>query len=332
MSVHIHPMQFSKAGFSDPASRMEKLLDLWSPRLAKAFRDAVANVKKEMTEEILDQMIDRGDLTKFEALIVRAADKFSTFWAAAFIASGNATASTIAAGSGTEALFDVSDLTVINRLRIAKMEFMRAFLNEQRQIAISVITVGSTIRSNREQQASALIDAVGLTERQNDTIDNYRRLLEQGSREALSRELRDRRFDSTLERSIDGDIALTPEQIENQVAAYRRKFINHRAKVIGDTQAGMALNEGRFNSFNQSIASGDLQEEQITRIWRTNIDGRERNTHNYLNGKKVTGMKEKYISSSGAQLLHPHDPSAPIDEIIGCRCGEEYVIKDISDE
>ena len=136
--------------------------------------------------------------------------------------------------------------------------------------------------------------------------------------------MRDRRFDSTIRNARRKP--LTPEQIERQVQRYRERFLAFRAINIGRTQAGQALNQARHESYQQAVDSGDLDESQIQRIWNTNIDSRERLSHNVLHRSTVRGLSERYETSTGARLLHPIDPNGPAGEVINCRCTETFGI------
>ena len=75
-----------------------------------------------------------------------------------------------------------------NRVIIGLQQQQAEALAEMRRQFANVVP----IRSPQE-----VIRGLNLTARQNTAVANYRRLLEEGSAQALSRELRDRRFDPT---------------------------------------------------------------------------------------------------------------------------------------
>lgn len=80
-----------------------------------------------------------------------------------------------------------------------------------------------------------------------------------------------------------------------------------RARRIARTEVAEAFNGGRFAT---------MKETGVTQIeWLTARDSRVRETHEDLDGEKVS-IGEKF--SNG--LLYPLDPSGPPQEIVNCRC------------
>lgn len=55
------------------------------------------------------------------------------------------------------------------------------------------------------------------------------------------------------------------------------------------------------------------------KTWHTQLDLRVRNTHRGMQGQKVL-IDEKFHSPSGATLMYPGDPTAPLSETASCRC------------
>jgi uncharacterized protein with gpF-like domain len=150
-------------------------------------------------------------------------------------------------------------------------------------------------------------------------VDNYRALLESGNRQALERELRDRRFDRTVEEAIANDEVLAPATIERMVSRYHDRFLDLRAETIARTESLRALSEARQEATEQIIEQTGILPEAVTRTWRATHDERTRDTHAAMDGQRV-GLTEPFISPSGAQLMYPGDPSAPASETISCRC------------
>jgi hypothetical protein len=83
----------------------------------------------------------------------------------------------------------------------------------------------------------------------------------------------------------------------------------HRARTIARTESVAALNEG------QHLAATDHNVLQSKR-WLSQADGRVRDSH-------VDAANEGWIPLSSAfanGLQYPHDPSAPAEEAVNCRC------------
>jgi|HubBroStandDraft_4_1064222.scaffolds.fasta_scaffold10941_3 hypothetical protein len=102
--------------------------------------------------------------------------------------------------------------------------------------------------------ARNLRESIGLTAQQAAAVQNYRRLLETGSTDALTRALRDKRFDVEPE-----DLTkLTPVQIDARVDAYRRRYLAYRASTIARYETLAAANGGALNSIHSSVNAGIL--------------------------------------------------------------------------
>lgn len=111
------------------------------------------------------------------------------------------------------------------------------------------------------------VRSIGLTLRQLEAVANYRRALEQGSMDALTRELRDRRFDRTVRRAMADDRPLSRDQIERMVARYRQRFIGYRAEAIARTEALRAVHEGADEAYRQASERGDLDASALVCTW-----------------------------------------------------------------
>lgn len=135
----------------------------------------------------------------------------------------------------------------------------------------------------------------------------------------LQRTRRDRRFDRSVTRAIREGGKVSPEIANRAVTAYSRRLLELRGQTIGRTEAMSALGEAQNEALNQAVEAGAIQENQIRRVWRSAGDLRVRDTHKSLNGESV-GLRERFISPSGASLRFPADPSAPVSERANCRC------------
>ena len=324
MCVHYESEVFHKRDFTDPAERIARLLEIWSARIATAFREAIESIKTELDLRELEVLIARGELNRVESRITAAATRVASVSGEAFVASARDTSRLLSQALTTTISFDLSNERAISLVRRNRLNLIAEFTQEQREVVRASVINSLQTGQGPRRQAQVVRDAIGLTASQNRAVDNYRALLEAGSRQALSRDLRDRRFDSTIRNARRRP--LTPEQIERQVQRYRERFLAFRALNIGRFQAGVALNQARHESYRQAIESGRLDESQIQRSWNTNIDSRERLSHNILNGATVRGLSERYVTITGARLLHPIDPLGPADEVFNCRCTESFTI------
>lgn len=86
-----------------------------------------------------------------------------------------------------------------------------------------------------------------------------------------------------------------------------------RTEVVGATNAG---------AYEQMIATGF----EMTKTWLATNDERTRPSHADADGQTV-GLKEKF-EVGGVLMDRPHDPAAPPDEIIQCRCTLTFEMPD----
>ncbi len=88
----------------------------------------------------------------------------------------------------------------------------------------------------------------------------------------------------------------------------------HRALTIARTEIGSASNQATMALARDRVAAG----ADVEKVWLTIQDGRERQTHHDANGQ-ARDLDEPF-DVGGAELMQPGDPSAPLKEIINCRC------------
>ena len=92
-----------------------------------------------------------------------------------------------------------------------------------------------------------------------------------------------------------------------------------RAQSIARTEVLTASNEGNYRG---AIATG----LQLKKRWLTRLDGRERDSHRAANGQTVE-LFESY-KVGGSSMMRPGDIRAPAEEVINCRCVEQYIRTD----
>jgi hypothetical protein len=134
----------------------------------------------------------------------------------------------------------------------------------------------------------------------------------------LTRELRDRRFDRSVRRSIRTQEPLTPAQIDRMVERYAQRYVKHRAEVIGRTEALRSVHQGVNEGYEQAIESGKLDRANLERTWDSSRDSRVRRTHRFLNGQKRP-WGGTWATENGV-IRYPGDPEAAAEETIQCRC------------
>lgn len=162
--------------------------------------------------------------------------------------------------------------------------------------------------------ARGLRSIVGLAPNQADAVRNFERLLREGDREALTRAWRDRRFDGTLRKALGrGGKGLSDKQINNMVAAYRRKAIASNAATQSRSAALDAYRTGQKLSWEDAFDKDLAERKLMTKTWWTVGDDRVREEHDELHGERVP-FDEPF--SNGEDI--------PGEASYSCRCGAEY--------
>lgn len=196
------------------------------------------------------------------------------------------------------------------------------------------------------EQAREIKSMVGLTQSQAKAVNNFRKNLEsfhlkrnanswglgnkidrvngrqvwrygeggQPQDGILTRRLRDFRYDGQLRTAMKTGKPLTPEQINKMVAAYQRKFIQHRARTIARTESLRATNKGIRLSFQNAVKQGQVAEDDVTRDWILALDERTCPTCSAIpkmnpNG---VGLNEPFKTPIGPVMEGPIHPE--------CRC------------
>jgi F like protein len=173
---------------------------------------------------------------------------------------------------------------------------------------------------------------IGLSSIQAQWALNYRERLASGDpaqlREALGMTLRDKRFDSMVERAIKDEKRLSVDDVARMYNRYVDNAVQLRGETIARTETGAAVHKAAHEAFKQTLDQTNYTADDVSRTWRSAADNKVRHTHEELNGQTVIGLDNPFVSPSGAKLMHPLDDSlgAPADEIINCRCDEEINI------
>lgn len=304
---------------TDPERRLLDLVSRAEPRLRRALLNAVVAARGTHTLAELTALIEAG---QFERALDEAARA-----GVIRLADDTAAVFTLAGREGAEFLSDVLEIAVgfdqvndraVRVMQGERLRLVREFTAEQRRATRAAMVDGIRRGLNPVDQARNFRASIGLTERQQLAVENYRRLLERGSAEALTRELRDRRFDTSVRRALRTGEPLTTVQVGRMTERYRERYVAFRAVTIGRTEALRAVHAGTDEAYRQAVEEGLLDGDQLRRKWVTARDERVRSSHRHLGGM-VRGPDETFPGANGA-LRFPGDPAAPASETVRCRC------------
>lgn len=204
------------------------------------------------------------------------------------------------------ALDRIVDITAQQRETIRN-----ALMNQSVLQGIGPLDVARTIRQ-----------AIGLTMYQEAQVQTFRSQLQALDPRALNRNLRDKRYDPTLQRAIDSGIPLTTEQLDAMTDAYHRRSIALRAETIARTESIRATTYGALARAQEVLDQHPSLD--VIKIWHATHDARTRDTHVNLDGKQVVGIRTPWITSANNTIKWPHDEDAPASETINCRCYVEW--------
>lgn len=150
-----------------------------------------------------------------------------------------------------------------------------------------------------------------------------------GLRNYLARGRRDRRFDKTVTKAIREGKAIDPATAKTMATRYAASMLKLRGEVIARTEGLPAIRAAKREAYQQLIDDGRVDAQSIVRGWHTIKDGRQRDSHDSMNGQQVRGLDMPFQTPNGAALLYPGDVSlgAAGSETISCRCDESISIR-----
>lgn len=302
----------------DPEHRLEALLAAASLQLQRVFLTVIRHIESTYDLENVIRLIETGQWTQaLDELVteVRAVGHASNLH---FVNAGGSAANWLADAGVFRVGFDQTNLRAIREMQNNTLSLVTRFTQAQRDATHLALTQGVQQGVNPREMARAFRQSIGLNGPQQAALGNYRRLLEQGSREALNRELRDRRFDATVDRAIRNRTPLTRDQIDRMAERYRERLLIHRSEAIARTEALRSVNGGAESLFQQAVDMGKIRADQLDRKWVSARDSRVRDTHRQLNGQ-VRKFGQSWTTKHGA-IRYPGDPNAHASEVVHCRC------------
>ena len=211
-------------------------------------------------------------------------------------------------------------------IRVATLEAIVQIVDSQRAAIRQAMSRGFMEGLGFEAMSRLFRGAIGLTAAQERAVNNYEVLLRKGTLEALTRTLRDRRFDRTVERAALTGRPLSEEQIRRMVDRYRERFVAHRAATIARTEGLKVTSLGRQLATEQMIRQLGIAPERIIRRWNSTHDKRVRDFHLSMDQDDAT-LNGMFTDGLGNKLKWPGDPDAPPETIINCRCTVTVEVK-----
>jgi len=204
--------------------------------------------------------------------------------------------------------FDVLSPHVVTAIRTLDTKVIQGLVAEVQATVRQHVQAGLEAGQGPAAIARGLRSVLGLAPNQEAAVRNFEALLRAGDREALTRVLRDRRFDGTLTRAFAGD-GLSEAQIDRMTTAYRRGMVAFNAETHARTAALDSTKRGQALAWEQAVEQGVVDGGRLRKRWATVGDDRVRPTHQAMNGE-VVPADQPY---SNGQMV-------PGEDEYNCRC------------
>lgn len=253
------------------------------PELRAAFERAVARAQAIFTPKALAALLEAGDVELAVNTILAAfGEELEGYRDAVREAVQTSAKTQIARGvfglgaapASVRATFDILNPRVVAWLRDYELNLITQITEETRNGIRQVLLDGLRHGLNPVETARRMRPLIGLTSQQAQAVLNYRRELETRDRGALERALRDRRHDPTVARALRERATLSPQQIEDLVSKYERRWIKFRSETIAREESMRALHAGNRLTWEQVFAKGGASERDVRRFWHTAHDER----------------------------------------------------------
>jgi hypothetical protein len=340
-----------------PRQALDALIDLFAPDIRSAFLASVQDLTDNIVVGGMIDAIQQGDVEAAFRTLGFSPAAMRPLTAAierAYETGGVMTGKTFPKYLNTPSgkavfRFDVRNSRAEAWLRDKSSILVARIEDDTRRNLRNVLTAGMEEGRNPRNVALDIVGrvgtdgkrtggVVGLAPNQEAWVRSARtRLLAAGRDDTASQyfnmELRDKRFDKTVQAAIDSGKPLPADVIDKLVMRYKDNALKHRGENIGRTEAMQALNASEYEATKQAVDTGAIKNSNVQREWDSAGDMRVRPSHVKLDGIRV-GLDEPFVSPlTGARMMFPGDTSfaAPANEIIACRCRARSVIDWLDD-
>lgn len=325
------------------ANRWEDLISAWEGPLRKAFMEAVYNLRDAAQIDMIAKMLERGDIDgalRAVGLDPAAFRGFDRTISDAYESGGLYTSNIIPVTRDAEGFRVVFQFAIRNPraeawLKDHSSQAVSEILDDQRNMIRARLTAGMEKGVNPRTAALDLVGrinpatkkreggVIGLTSTQEEWVRGYEDALASDKpSDALTRALRDKRFDAAVMRAEKAGEPVPADLRAKMAQAYRNRALRYRAETIARTEAMASLHQSQDEAMKQAVEKGAVNAGVISYIWRATKDKRTRDTHRAMDGQ-TKPMGVPFQSPSGAFLAFPGDPDAPAAEVIRCRCWRE---------
>lgn len=341
-----------KAKKSAKITQIEELAAKIEPELAKVLDDLLAKMGDTVDLDAIIAALQAGDVSKVISLIA-AVDAPATEGMVAEVfqeavwAGGALTAAGMTGTTSVQFVFNRLNPRLIDWMNSYTFNLIKEIKLSTREAIREKLASGMTAGQNPIKVARGIKEVVGLTRRQAQAVENFRKELETfhlkssakgwglgnkidrvNGRQVFRpdedgspldgidlRRNRDFRFDPSLKSAMSSGKPIPPDKIDKMVAAYARKYRQYRARTIARTEALRATNFGVQDAWRQAIEAGSIPEDLVRRQWIVSRDERLCEICApipKLNPKRGVKFGQPFVTPNGPTFLPPIHPN--------CRC------------
>ena len=157
--------------------------------------------------------------------------------------------------------FDMTSPEAIQFLSTYLMGLIKDVSLETRLAIQGVVGEAFKTGGHPYEQARSIRGMIGLTQQQSKAVENFRAALSgdpASMRQALTRALRDKRFDPTVLRAARTGANLSQDQIDTMTTRYYERYLKYRSENIARTETIRASHIGQRETWRQAQAQGYL--------------------------------------------------------------------------
>jgi len=238
------------------------------PSIRKSFLEAMTALRDALSVATMTTIIAAGDtakLTEYVLAALGALEQVQDAISDSIVRAGATVAETMP--KQVLVRFDRYDAEMIRRVNAESLKLVQQITEDVRVTLADIVRDGLSSGGGPAVTAQNIKTEIGLTQRQRKAVANFRRMLIEGDREALTRELRDRRFDRTLEQVFTGARRLSPEEIQRMTDRYAERYIRYRAESIARTESIRAQAVGNAQAWAQALKTNPGLRLRVKRRW-----------------------------------------------------------------
>lgn len=340
--------------------RLRELIARLEPVLARAFREAMQDLRDGVDYSALVSALERNDVESAVAALNIESSVFNEFARAkteTYSAAGVAQTAYIPSPKDRRITFrfdmenpvakqwisqNVGEMVAgleVEQVRIVRSTILQGYGEGNSPITIARVLSGKVDKSTGRRTGGL----IGLSEPQTRYVESMRRRLTSGKTSDLRKILgiredgtpipdsgmtrRNKRFDTIIRRHLKSGTKIPTADVARMTSSYSDRLLQRRAEDIARTETGQAVMASRIEAFRQSASKANVDERFISRKWRHGGGGKDpREQHQAMNNVVATGLTTPFTLPDGTTMMHPLDPNAPPHQVVNCTCDMEINI------